>query len=91
MKLEATGGAKMKSLLTRSRLLTSTDRGCSVTQQEGGPVVRHLNLGTRLGDHLSDPNSEEEHGHEGSYATGTSAERLDEVNAPDDLFVLFLG
>ncbi len=54
-------------------------------------VVRHLNLGMRLCDHLSDPDSENEHGHEGSDATGTSTERLDEVNAADDLFVLFLS
>jgi len=54
-------------------------------------VVRHLNLGTRLGDHLSDPDTEDEHGHEGSDATGTSAEGLDEINPADDLLVLFLS
>jgi hypothetical protein len=71
--------------------LNSTGRDCAVTQHVGGPVVRHLKLRTRLCDHLSDPDTEDEHGHEGSNATGTSAERLDEVNSPDDLFVLFLG
>ena len=91
MKLEATGCAKMKSLLTRSRLLNFKRRWVNDNPRTGGSVIRPSNLGTRLGDHLSDPNSEDEHGHEGSYATGTSAERLDEVNAPDDLFVLFLG
>jgi len=45
----------------------------------------------RLGDQLSDPDAEDEHGHEGSNATSTSAEGLDKVNAADDLLVLFLS
>ena len=49
-----------------------------------------MELGTRLGDHLRYPDTEDEHGHEGSNATSTSTEGLDKVNAADDLFVLFL-
>jgi len=48
-------------------------------------------LGTRLGDHLSDPDTEDEHGHDGSDSTCTRAERLDEINPADNLFVLFLN
>jgi hypothetical protein len=44
----------------------------------------------RLCDQLSNPDADQENGREGCYAAGASAEGLDEVNAADDLFVLFL-
>ena len=45
----------------------------------------------RLCDQLSNPDAEYKDGHQGCYSTGASAEWLDEINATDDLFVLFLS
>ncbi|MGA7156768.1 MAG: hypothetical protein WBY53_07990 [Acidobacteriaceae bacterium] len=48
-------------------------------------------LGARLSDQLSYPETEDENRHQGSYSACSSAEGLDEVNAANDLFVLFLN
>jgi hypothetical protein len=45
----------------------------------------------RLGDQLSNPDADYKNGHQGGYSTGSSAVGLDEINAADDLFVLFLS
>jgi hypothetical protein len=44
----------------------------------------------RLCDQLSNPSTDQEDSHKGCYTAGTSTEGLDEINAADDLFVLFL-
>ena len=44
----------------------------------------------RLCDQLGNPDAKEKNGRQACYAANTSAERLDVVNAANDLFVLFL-
>ena len=45
----------------------------------------------RLCDQLSNPGTDQKDSRKGCYTTGTSAEGLDEINAADDRFVLFLS
>jgi hypothetical protein len=47
-------------------------------------------LRMRLCDQLSNPGTDQKDSRKGCYTAGTSAEGLDEINAADDLVVLFL-